>query len=314
MGIKKATSKESGLRLKSLGEYTVNYNNEGLYDSIAHNGYLDDYAFQYGPNKIRKTHDAFYNYVTEFAVNYDKMGRLTSYESHETGDCVYFESKWNGTGSATYTYDNEGHLTSMTQSGGEDGIEKGEPYTSSWIEKVTLTWENGLLKEIAYEDIGLENARTWSAVYTFGYDTEYVNKYKQWVYFYVFGDNNTIFLPYLGLMGDGVLLVEGGGWQGPTRVAALQPPPPGLHGLRLAPAIITLPPRAEGPARRCQKEGQQERAQRAPHPGGAGAGGEQTCEDGLGTPHTHQWGPGRPSPDALGSGDRQTRLTSCGVL
>ena len=25
--------KESGLRLKSLGEYTVNYNNEGLYDS-----------------------------------------------------------------------------------------------------------------------------------------------------------------------------------------------------------------------------------------------------------------------------------------
>ncbi|MEE5994879.1 MAG: hypothetical protein V3G42_16895, partial [Oscillospiraceae bacterium] len=35
--------KESGLRLKSLGEYTVNYNNEGLYDSIAHNGYLDDY-------------------------------------------------------------------------------------------------------------------------------------------------------------------------------------------------------------------------------------------------------------------------------
>lgn len=195
--------KESGLRLKSLGEYTVNYNNEGLYDSIAHNGYLDDYAFQYGPNKIRKTHDAFYNYVTEFAVNYDKMGRLTSYESHETGDCVYFESKWNGTGSATYTYDNEGHLTSMTQSGGEDGIEKGEPYTSSWIEKVTLTWENGLLKEIAYEDIGLENARTWSAVYTFGYDTEYVNKYKQWVYFYVFGDNNSIFLPYLGLMGIG---------------------------------------------------------------------------------------------------------------
>ena len=195
---------ESGLRLKSFGEYTVYYNNEGLYDSIAHKeDYLDDYAFQYGPDKIRRTNNAFYNYVTEFDVNYDKMGRMTSYESQETGECVYFKSNWTGTGSASYTYDKEGHLTSMIQSGGETGIEKGEPYTASWIEKVTLTWENGFLKEIAYEDIGLENARTWSAVYTFGYDTEYVNKYKQWVYFYVFGQNNSIFYPYLGLMGKG---------------------------------------------------------------------------------------------------------------
>lgn len=195
---------ESGLRLKSFGEYTVYYNNEGLYDSIAHKeDYLDDYAFQYGPDKIRRTNNAFYNYVTEFDVNYDKMGRMTSYESQETGECVYFESNWTGTGSASYTYDKEGHLTSMTQSGGESGTEFGKPYTASWLEKVTLTWENGLLKEIAYEDIGLENARTWSAVYTFGYDTEYVNKYKQWVYFYVFGQNNSIFYPYLGLMGKG---------------------------------------------------------------------------------------------------------------
>lgn len=195
--------KESGLRLKSFGEYTVYYNNEGLFDSIAHKDYLDDYAFQYGPDKIRRRNNSFYNYVTEFAVNYDKMGRMTSYESQETGSSIYFENNWNGTGSASYTYDKDGHLTSMTQSGGETGIEKGKPYTASWIEKVTLTWENGLLKEIAYEDIGLENARTWSAVYTFGYDTEYVNKHKQWVYFYVFGDNNSIFLPYLGLMGIG---------------------------------------------------------------------------------------------------------------
>ncbi|MBR6196658.1 MAG: hypothetical protein IKQ72_03580, partial [Bacteroidaceae bacterium] len=157
--------KESGLRLKSFGEYTVYYNNEGLFDSIAHKDYLDDYAFQYGPDKIRRRNNSFYNYVTEFAVNYDKMGRMTSYESQETGSSIYFENNWNGTGSASYTYDKDGHLTSMTQSGGETGIEKGKPYTASWLEKVKLTWENGLFKEIAYEDIGLENARTWSAVY-----------------------------------------------------------------------------------------------------------------------------------------------------
>ena len=198
--------KESGLRLKSLGDYTVYYNSEGLFDSIAHtDDYLDDYAFRYGPDKITYTHGYFFDFSRELSVKYNKSGWMSSYESKETGDWSpsKVEAYWNGTGTATFTYDDEGHLTSITRSGAETGLELKGPYTSSWLEEITLTWENGLLKEMKYNETGFENARTWSGVYTFSYDTEYMNKYKQWVYIYIFGQYNDIFLPYLGLLGVG---------------------------------------------------------------------------------------------------------------
>ena len=112
-----------------------------------------------------------------------------------------------GNEKTTFSYDGDGHLTSISSSYYiEIEIYGGEKEKESGTYRCTLTWKDGLLQgvsdscEYEYNEDG--KTRKSTSTDTFKYDKEYVNKYKQWVEFY--GIDEGIFrFQLIGLLGVG---------------------------------------------------------------------------------------------------------------
>ena len=170
--------KKSGLRLKSVGDYTYYYNNKGLIDYIADKS--DRYEFSYNPNKIYVV-DNYDKDDESLSVSYNGSGYLSalsySLEKEET------EGLWSESAKANYSYDGSGHLTKIAGSGKEIGTDDGERITYTWTFSYTFTWRNNKLMQVVWTETEIEDGESYpeTETYTFQYENnDYQNAYCQW--------------------------------------------------------------------------------------------------------------------------------------
>lgn len=171
----------TGLRVKGFGDYRVCYDSKGRIDYIR-----DDYGeweFSYNPNKI--SYVEIYNGQRiedeTLSVSYNSSGCLSSANYSDSGQDE--DEKWNESSQASLSYDGSGHLTKITGSGKESGIEKGERYSESWTFSYTLTWRNNILQQVVWTEKWVEDGETETETetWTFSYDNDsYENEYHQW--------------------------------------------------------------------------------------------------------------------------------------
>ena len=202
----------SSLRLKTIGNqyhFTINYTDGGLIDYIE-NQYQNEYnkfEFNYNPNTITYTYDKSYESGSNtYVLNYNNKGLVSTIEIN--GENIAEDEKWVGTESSECTYDENGHLTSISYSGQETGTIDGKEKQYNYTGKLTLIWENNLLQKWMTE-LEYNNEGSATTIYTYSYDEEYTNKFKQWVNIWNQADETDMWkkfasiILHLGLMGTG---------------------------------------------------------------------------------------------------------------
>ena len=201
---------KSGLRLKSVGDYTYYYNNKGLIDYIADK--YDRYEFSYNPNKIYVV-DNYDKDDESLSVSYNKSGYLSalsySFERDKT------EGLWSESAKANYSYDGSGHLTKIAGSGKEIGTDDGERITYTWTFSYVLTWRNDKLMQVAWTETEIEDGEsdTETETYTFQYENnDYQNAYCQWAPSIARAlDDFEDCLAFVGLLGVGPTMLPSSG-------------------------------------------------------------------------------------------------------
>ena len=193
--------KSSGLRVRSVGNYTFEYDSKGRIDYVSEGSYFG-YKFTYNPNKI--TGEYYGEEELSYAVGYNGNGYMSSLS--------YNYSDENETGTATLTYDSDGHLTQVSTSYKEGKYEDGVRYYESEQGTSTMTWKNGRLTKAVAKltwkerdgDSGTETD-TWTFDYSDYALENYYNKYLQMPHpiLRAFDLDDGEFMAYVGLLGNG---------------------------------------------------------------------------------------------------------------
>ena len=198
--------KKTGLRIKSFGNYSVYYSDDGKIDYIRDS--YGRWTFSYNPNKITfvESYNGYSSDEESLSVGYNSAGYLASTSYSDSGQDG--NDKWNESSKATLSYDGSGHLTKIVISGKESGTEDGERYSCTWDDTYTLTWRNNQLTQVVGTEKEVEDGvtETETETWTFSYDSDNnENIYRQWapsIGQCIGGDMEEIFA-YVGLLGVG---------------------------------------------------------------------------------------------------------------
>ena len=167
--------KETGMRLTGVGADRFDYDNKGrcigIYDT-----YRDDYCLKIDWNK------------GEIICTDDYLP--VKFKTNGNGYITELSQSWNeedgyllkGSVQASMSYDKSWHLTKVTFTSSETGMEDGEKYAYKGECVYTFTWEDGNLVHAKYEDNYTENGESNKDVYDFEitYDYNAENLYRQW--------------------------------------------------------------------------------------------------------------------------------------
>ena len=172
--------KKTGLRVTSVGNYRIYYDDKGRVDYIRDN--YEKWTFSYNPNII--TYYERYNDDDggKYNVGYNGLGYLASLnysDSNQDGN-----DKWSESANVTFSYDGNGHLTKISVSGKYSGTEDGERFNETWTDSYSFSWGNSRLQKVVYTEKYVEDGETETEKETwiFSYDNEnYENAYQQWV-------------------------------------------------------------------------------------------------------------------------------------
>ena len=195
--------KSSGLRVRSVGDYSFEYDSKGRLDYVSE-GSNYGYKFSYNPNKV--TRESYGEEKESYSVGYNSNGYLSSFS--------YKDSDEDGseTGTASLSYDDDGHLTQISSSYQGSFYEKGKQYNESETASATLTWKSSRVTKIVLKYSGTEGdgdryseTQTWTYEYSDYTMENYYNKYLQWTYTILraLDIEGPAFMAYVGLFGKG---------------------------------------------------------------------------------------------------------------
>lgn len=193
--------KASGLRVRSVGDYTYYYADNGRITSVCDDDRSDSYVFKYNPDRIIYFSDGEEDET--YTVGYNGSGHLTNLSESWNGSWEDYSMQ------CTLSYDGDGHLTKISGSGTEIGIERQERYKNEWTFVYTLSWRNNKLMSCVYNSNvyhSKDGAYTDTDTWIFSYDDDSIeNVYRQWTPSLACGlDGDEIGLwLYAGLMGVG---------------------------------------------------------------------------------------------------------------
>ena len=182
-------TQDGKVRVYRAGDYQFFYKDNGQLDHYTYWGETTE--FKYNPDKIIDE-----NGDREFKVYYTSQGYIAKASFSDGGD----------KGTATFSYDGDGHLTSIVFNGEESGYDDGEYYHETGTETVKLTWKNGLLTKMTVEEVWKEGKEVDKDkdTYEYEYDEDYPNPYCQYTgtILYEF-DTDFEELGFVGLYGVG---------------------------------------------------------------------------------------------------------------
>ena len=203
---------KANVRVTQVGNYRFYYDDKGRIDKIKDGNY-EEYHFKYNPNKVI-WYDSDEGYSDdEVSISYNSNGFVSKVEASSSGKDG--SDSWQGSGSASYSYDGQGHLTRISSSWKETGTEDGERYSDVWTVSTVLTWKNDMLVKIVEDEKDIEDGETETdnSIVTFTYATDnldnYLNEYYQCDPSFAkelegIGDGELEeALAYVGLMGKG---------------------------------------------------------------------------------------------------------------
>ena len=189
-------------RVKSVGNYTFYYKDNGQVDYITDGN--TRYDFSYNPNKIIESYRGEEEAI--YTVSYNGLGYITKMEVKET-----FEEDGlvEITASSTLSYDNRGHLVSIKGSSSQ----KYQGATRTGSGTVTLKWQNNRLVSaiwITNEQDPEGGNSSYSETYNYTY-ADNINDYHNLHHQYApsledaYGDEPDDALAFVGLLGTGSL-------------------------------------------------------------------------------------------------------------
>ena len=197
--------KESGLRLKKAGDYTIYYDDNGRIERVTEGRYAT-YLFGYNPNTFSYV-DSWYGDEEPneiYKVGYNGSGFLSSmnYSFEDVNEDGYKESE---SGEASISYSN-GHVTKITMSGKGSFYEDDYRYSWTGTGSVTFTWSKNRLVKVTWKETEKGAGETWNYTeeWVYGYEDADENIYLQYTpsLAYAMEDNLDIFA-YVGLLGEG---------------------------------------------------------------------------------------------------------------
>ncbi len=138
--------------------------------------------FSYAPYKVAydDTYAEDETYSFDFSFNgsgYIYWANIKYSEEDEEYDESYSVSE-----SYSYSYDSDGHLTKVSASYSESGIEDGYKYSGSGNADMTVTWESGDITQVVLSVKEKEGGYTYESKDTYKYEYGSTqNEYKQYV-------------------------------------------------------------------------------------------------------------------------------------
>lgn len=196
--------KESGLRLKKAGDYTIYYDEKGRVERVV-DRYNDYFLFEYNPNTFShvdswgetRKDDAYkvgYNgsgYVSSMSYSYNGVDE-DGYKESESADL-----------SLSYSSD---HISKISVSAKESFYEDGYHYAWTATHTITFTWSKNRLVKMTWKTTEKEAGKTWNYTEEWVYDYEdvYENLYQQYAPSLTYAmDNDMDIFAYVGLLGKG---------------------------------------------------------------------------------------------------------------
>ena len=189
----------SGLRIKSFENFNVYYTDDGKIDYIINSSPKAKYEFSYNPNRICYV-SSVYSESGTYIMSYNANGWISTIDFTDDFS-ISDKDKTRCTGKYVFSYDGDGHLTSISCYGKDSISSDGTSRIENFSNNTTYTWGDGLLKEIT----NVEKLYGKEDIYTvaYSYATEYTNKYKQWAGYFRSKGDLLFILSNLGLMGNG---------------------------------------------------------------------------------------------------------------
>jgi len=192
-----------GILLKSVDNFRFFYTDNGRLDYFTEDN-RDRYEM--GSNTINFVNED--GEEEEIELKYNGSGFLTtikdSYSFTEERLTVNFSGK------ATLSYDGSGHLTKISLSSTEKGVEDGKSYTETSTNNISFSWRSNLLTSVEslWKEVEDENVYTGSEWYHYEYNDaaleNNVNKYCQYAPSIVrWGEDLWRALAYVGMLGVG---------------------------------------------------------------------------------------------------------------
>lgn len=195
-----------GERLTSVAGYNIGYDSEGRPEVIS--GSYDRINIDYSRGTITPG-GSDYDEDEVLNVKFNGKGYISelssSWDYTEIEDGVKYQYK--GSGKATFSYDKDGHISSVRVSSSD--VERSQYGTYKYEDNIAsdYTWEEGNLVKIEEEDIEIEDGdkEVDYETYEFDYGNN-INTYKQmpWAYSDAFAfDDEMYVLASCGLFGVG---------------------------------------------------------------------------------------------------------------
>lgn len=196
--------KESSTRVKSVGDITYYYNEDGSLNYFSIIG--SKFTFSTPYKLVETSRDGTEKYSG--TINYNSSGNIV----HIDGTFNYKEGSTTVTGSDTYSfnYDGSQHLTSFDYS--ETDTYRGEVHKLS--ESSTITWKNNMLIQVVREERESDNdldADHFRMTFKYGYNDTLINDFHNVHHQYAqtvdrfLEDGLLRALAYVGLLGRGPL-------------------------------------------------------------------------------------------------------------
>ncbi len=167
--------------------------------------------FSYDPYKVvfndeEEEEDETGSYSLGFSFN--DSGYVHKSTCEYSGEWYEYGESYSYSGSelCSYSYDSDGHLTKVSVSDSESGIEDGYKYSESANGDVTITWESGDITQVVVNVKEKEGGYTYESkdTYTFEYGSMQ-NEYQQYVlaiveepYEWMTGWGELAFIGYFG--------------------------------------------------------------------------------------------------------------------
>lgn len=199
--------KETGMRLTGVGDYRFYYDDNGRCVEM---DYLEGpgsshITIDWDKSEIR-TSEGYNHPMDAIPIKFktNGMGYITVLS--QSWDYELSGESYKGSGKATLSYDNAGHLIQASFRSEETSIKRGESFTSKSESDYTLTWEkdNLVLAKCIADDFHNNKHEKEEYDYEISYNRNSNNIYKQWTegVEYVF-DHDIFILCHVGLFGVG---------------------------------------------------------------------------------------------------------------
>lgn len=145
------------LYLRSVGGTSLSYSTEGRLTGIG------NYSVSYGPFEITNKNGAEKERL--YSITTNGKGYITGFKYDYSYKSSYVEETT--TGSISFSYSSDGHLTAISGSEKATETENGETYSSKSSGKTTLTWTDGNLVSAATTSVSDGETETLTATYAY---------------------------------------------------------------------------------------------------------------------------------------------------